>query len=162
PLSLLDSIGADLLRNLLNGFSFALNSGITAIYPTSEKPGFEDLDQTSAANNAHPLSYPVCAYWRGSDGCSRDISCAEADKYETLRYLTGTWSGPRLYCCRSLGLLEMAYPLLIQKKVVGVLFSGQIILDDSETDWLGGMKQFGEMVDWESVPKSGTHRDKVR
>jgi signal transduction histidine kinase len=131
-----DVLDPKVLQNLLNGYSYALNSGITMLLPGGERTTSTTIQRHDALRLNPTRSYNhLCAYWRGEKGCGREDACVLADKTIAQRFFEGTWDKPRLYRCAPLSLWDMAYPIKVADRVVGVLFGGQIILKQRTSAW---------------------------
>ncbi len=148
----------DVLQTLLNGFSYALHSGITVVFPKSDEVSLETLDRRDAlGEKAMEAFHPVCVCWRDANQCDQEGICALGDKQSALRHFQQTGLDPRVYACEPLGLLDMTYPLRVEGQVVGVLFGGQIIVDSGREAWREPLEEFKDIVDWESCPEDGDH-----
>jgi hypothetical protein len=75
----------------------------------------------------------LCREFRASSKAC-DEACENCDKQIVLKYYRGVWNGPKLYRCH-LGLWDMAYPLRVKQRLVGVLFGGQLIMLSKVHDW---------------------------
>jgi signal transduction histidine kinase len=51
----------------------------------------------------------------------------------------------------------MAFPLFIEDKIVGVLFGGQIIVENSEFIWADELEKYSDMVLWDTFPAHDNH-----
>jgi signal transduction histidine kinase len=163
PLNVLDLLYSPVLDNLLNGYSYALGSGITVVYPIAVPVTLDTLDRKDALGpDARRTFYPLCAYWRDQAGCDREQVCIQADKREVLKYFNGDWSGPRLYRCQPLGLWDMAFPLRIEARIVGVLFGGQIVVDDVAVNWREALREYDTIVDWTTCPNQDSQIQTVQ
>jgi signal transduction histidine kinase len=163
PINVLDLLGISLLESLLNGYSFALNAGITIVYPTEPTVSLDSLHRQDALGaEARRSFHPLCAYWRNpEEGCGQDHQCTDADKEVALRFSLGEFRGPRLYRCKPLGLWDMTFPLTIDGRIIGVLFGGQVIVRDGEVNWREALRNHEPIVDWGSCPDMDIHFDAI-
>jgi len=162
PINVLDLLGTSLLDNLLNGYSFALNAGITIVYPTASRVSLDSLERRDALGaDARRSFHPLCADWRNPDGCGQELQCINTDKEVALAYCTGQLSDPRLYRCKPLGLWDMSFPLRIDGQIVGVLFGGQVIVRDTDVKWHEALQKHSQFVDWATCPDTDTQIDTV-
>lgn len=153
PLNVLDLLDTHVLDNLLNGYSFAIKSGMAIVYPTAQSVSLDTLERKDAlGTDVHDTFHPICSYWRDAESCNMESHCIQADKHETLKYFNGNWSGPRLYCCQLLKLWDMSFPLIVEKRIVGVLFAGQIIVDGSSINWRKELNAYYKIIDWTTCP----------
>jgi signal transduction histidine kinase len=163
PLNVLDILDVSVLDNLLNGYSFALGSGITVVYPTTVPATLDTLDRRDALGSEHRRTLnPLCAYWRDPRGCGREQGCLDADKREALKYFNGTWSEPKLYRCQPLGLWDMTFPLRIGEHIIGILFGGQIVVEDVVVNWREALYEHQNTVDWTTCPDQDSHYQTVQ
>ncbi len=163
PINILDVFNESALVSLLNGYSFALGSGMTVIYSPGLHAAMETLERKDALERDFLRTFNrLCAYWRDSGGCGKGETCLQADKIETMKYYSGEWSGPRIYRCQPLGLWDMSYPLVIGEQILGVLFGGQIVVTAGEVDWRASLRDYNDIVDWETCPKLDDHQQTLR
>ena len=81
PTSILDVLDARVLQSLLDGYSFALESGITVLFPDGEHVVGAHIDRRNALDRRAVRSFcQVCAFWREQSGCNMETGCVEADK----------------------------------------------------------------------------------
>ena len=163
PLNVLNLVDMQVLTNLLNGYSYALGSGITLLYPVSGEMTIDKLRRIDAlGDEARRSFHPLCSYWRDSAGCNKESFCVEADRRAAMKYFDRTWRGGlRLYRCEPLGLWDMTFPLSIDEHVVGVLFGGQSIVENTERNWRDDFKQLDQWVDWASCPEGNNHSETI-
>ncbi|MBZ0285045.1 MAG: PocR ligand-binding domain-containing protein [Anaerolineae bacterium] len=163
PLNVLDVLELPILDNFLNGYSFALGSGICVVYPSVPKITLETLDRRDARDTEASRTFrPLCAYWRAENGCNQDQHCIDADKCEVFKYIDRTQSKPKLYCCTPLGLWDMTFPLRIESNIIGVLFGGQIVVNDTTVNWKQELKEYDEFIDWATCPDGKTHIEHIK
>ena len=158
PLNILSIIKPDALKTLLNGYSYALESGITIVYPISPEINLDTLEREDARDLDAPKTYhDLCANWRHDKKCGMESECILADKCETIKYFNGEVETVRVYCCQPLGLWDMSYPIKIESRVIGVLFAGQMILSSiTYSNLKNEIKKYGKngIIDWGSYPKT--------
>jgi signal transduction histidine kinase/ligand-binding sensor protein len=151
PLNILGVLDPSVLDNLLNGYCYALNSGITLIYPIALPITQNNLERRDAFGLSFRHTFcPLCAYWRDPAGCDNEEYCIDVDKTVTIKY----WNSPglKLYRCEPLSMWNMAFPLHIESQVVGVLFGGQIILSDVTINWREALQKYIKYIDWSTCP----------
>ncbi len=164
PINIIDLIDRSTLQHFLNGYSYALNSGITVIFSTAPHTNLQTLDRIDAfEQNALTTFNHFCAYWRDPDECGQAVDCVYADKSVALHYFTNIWKTPKIYRCRPLALWDMTFPLTIEGQRVGVLFGGQIIVNDQNVNWTEALKQYSQrgFVDWDTCPPVDTHVETI-
>jgi len=164
PINILDLLDRNALISLLNGYSFALGTGITVIYPKDIPVTVKTLERIDARDtDAIQTFNKICAVWRDLNTCGMEKYCQNADDKEAIDYFLRFNNNPRLYRCQPLGLFDMAYPLKIESKTVGVLFGGQIIIEDKNVSWRKVLKDYDEKgyVDWSTIPDIDTHIEQV-
>ncbi|HVM72954.1 MAG TPA: PocR ligand-binding domain-containing protein [Anaerolineales bacterium] len=163
PINVLDVIDEAVLSHLIDGFSVVLKSGVSILYPTEilvtrDSLARKDINEPEAFR----MHNHICAYWRDADGCNMKSSCFEADKDAAMKYFNGEWNGLRIYCCKPLGLWDMSFPLCIDSKIVGILFGGQIIIEEHPTNWLQSLQKYKESIDWETVGDWTNHSQAIQ
>lgn len=148
--------------HLLNGFSYALRAGVAVMYSTENPAQRSTLEIESfmkGSKEAHQFAHPFCREYRHCDD-SHEVRCVEWDQTIALRYYDGEWSGPRLYQCH-LGVWDMSYPLVVDGHLLGVLFSGQMIVDGGPHNWREALGRIAHSVDWPSVDEINKHTDTI-
>jgi signal transduction histidine kinase/ligand-binding sensor protein len=164
PVNILDVFEESTLEDLLNGYSYALGSGITVMFATELPATMMNLKRKNALNDDYFRTFnPICMKWRKEEGgCNQEKFCQNADERVAMRYYKGIWDRPRLYRCEPLGLLDMGYPLRIDGGIVGVLFGGQILMQDVKINWRDELKDYGDLVDWKSHPEKDNQFQAVK
>ena len=169
PIHLLEIIGKELLRNFIRGYTNSIFSGVSCYYlktsceeiPSKESDlefvNTENHDKGEEGHKGKQL-HPYCTYYRF--GCEQKKHCDSFDRQIVLEYYDNPQKGPMIYPCHR-GLIDMTFPLRIGSRLVGVLFCGQIILKDSESDINWGafcnLKDIQEYINWTYI----TTRNKV-
>lgn len=162
PTNILDLISDETLANLLAGYSFALGSGITVLYPQNENDNLkiENFLREDALKDGRGKSFnKLCYCWRDLNECGKEKYCVDCDNLKAKEYFDNKLAGPTLYRCEPLGLFDMTYPLKVEGKVIGVLFGGQVIIEEVDVEWREVLKEHKEEnIDWITVPKKDTHK----
>lgn len=166
PINVLDIIGMDVLKNILNGYSYALESGITVIYTDNIPIDKSKLKRIDALEGEALKTYQkICAHWRDPNDCNMNDYCSKCDNNEAFLYFEKKWDGLRIFRCTPLSLWEMTYPITINNNVIGVLFVGQMIVNHSRFNW---RKEFSDInldnhIDWSTLNnEEDNHLDTVR
>ncbi len=128
PSDILQLIDKDLLRCLLQGFSYKLETGITIVFKRCDSSGspfftrIDDDDECSRFKCYHPL----CKWYRENNK-NHEEKCKDCDNKNADWYYQNKSRTPRIYLC-DLGLWDMSYPIFIDDNLVGVIFAGQIFI----------------------------------
>jgi signal transduction histidine kinase len=72
-----------------------------------------------------------CKSYRELDE-NNEKACLQCDEHIARKYYQGLWKTPKIYNCH-IGIWDMAYPLYVDNRLIGVIFAGQIIVDDDMT-----------------------------
>ncbi len=160
PINLLYLMDEAVLKNLLNGYCFAISAGLSVIFKkVSGEPSIETLDRIDALEEkAKEVFYPLCEYFRTECGC--DQVCQKFDKAITLQYYKKERNGPKLYRC-PLQLWDMTYPLSVGSNIVGVLFAGQVVVKDKEVNWRKSLKKIENQIEWGNFAGVGNQVEDV-
>lgn len=108
------------------------------------------------------LNAPFCdAYWhKPNDSKLPDEYCEKTCKIHDLRIVLmcyeGKWNGPRLFHCFC-WLWDMAYPLFVGGKLVGVLYGGQVIVTQEGENWSDELNDIRSEVVWNPFDENGTN-----
>jgi hypothetical protein len=153
PVNIEDLIGADALDRFLAGCSSVLVVGIATYYikDGDVSGGFRNLMRRSSLTDmagltGNELFHPICLQYRmDREGNGRCLMC---DKEVAMKFYTGVWKGCKLYRCH-LNLIDMTYPLMLNGRVLGVLFGGQIVLKPDETNWREGLREIADSIIWD-------------
>jgi ligand-binding sensor protein len=153
PVNIEDLIGAEALERFLVGCSSVLVVGIATYYikDGDVSGGFRNLMRRSSLTDMAGLTgselfHPICLQYRmDREGNGRCLMC---DKEVAMKFYTGTWKGCKLYRCH-LNMIDMTYPLMLNGKVLGVLFGGQIVLKRDETNWREGLREIADSIIWD-------------
>ena len=125
-----------IIQNLLSGIAFSFGRGISIHLPDKKKGEERVADRIepgSSSGNGNIIS-PICeCFW----GMKSDVTgenfkekyCNACDRNVVQKFLDGTWHKPTVYACDPLNLWEMAYPIRVDGILVGVMITGQIVLD---------------------------------
>ncbi|MBW8017278.1 MAG: hypothetical protein FVQ82_13930 [Planctomycetes bacterium] len=161
--NILDLSSEEVLRNFLLGYNHVSLSGIAIYHKTcaGNPLGPNDIDlviPSSDPNDMQSKFHPYCRYYRTD--CKQNDKCIAFDKSVALYYYSHPDKGPMLYRCHR-ELWEMAYPLKVKGKLVGVLFGGQLNLkeQDAEFNWSSDLKDCYEYIDWSFADSDETHRN---
>jgi len=110
-------------------------------------------ERTRGHKKSIHLNAPFCdAYWHDpNDPKLPDKHCEETckkhDRQIVLMYYEGKWNGPKLFHCLC-RLWDMAYPLFVGGRLVGVLYGGQVIVTEEVKDWLVELEEIINEVVW--------------
>lgn len=154
PVNVLDITKMEVLKNILNGYSYALESGITVIYTENIHAELSSLNRIDALDGEALRTYQkICAHWRDSNECSMDKFCSNCDNNEAFIYFENKWEGLRIFRCKPLSLWEMTYPITINKHIVGVLFAGQMVVNHGRFNWKEELEKISleKHIDWETI-----------
>jgi signal transduction histidine kinase/ligand-binding sensor protein len=92
------------------------------------------IDSGKDSGNSLIAQYhPICKCFRTTKDESYNVECENCDSQKVKEYYSSKSEQPQLYICH-IGLWEMAFPVYIYGKLVGVLLSGQIILNGNIGD----------------------------
>lgn len=117
-------IPSELLRILIRGYSSRLKAGI-AIYYHDKDNKINAFQPEENDEELIKLFHPLCNYYRKKN----KNECKKFDEDIYKMFNSHKWSKPKIYLCHK-GLWDMAYPLYIDNVLYGVIYSGQIIIDD--------------------------------
>lgn len=151
PINILDVMSNELLNRLLNSYCFPLVTALTVYYPVSLPASIESLVLVEPEEVQKKFFFNVCHEYRDFNNTCDQI-CKNCDKRITLKYYNGEWEGPKLYKCH-LRLWDMTYPLYASGQLVGVLFSGQIIVTGTILDWNEELLSEKNEVVWDPFVK---------
>jgi ligand-binding sensor protein len=160
PINLLYLMDETVLKNLLNGHSFAISAALSVLFKkVVEISSIEQIGRINAlAEKAEDVFYPLCKYFRSDCDCER--VCQEFDREITLRYYTGDLSGPRLYRC-PLQLWDMTYPLYIEGNLLGVLFAGQVVVKEDAVNWPEVLETIKDQIIWGNFTEFGNQVEDI-
>jgi len=129
PKNILELISEDVIKYTLAGFSYWLQASVAILYPLKQPPAQDELKLILPTENH--LHNEICRVYRSISAC--DDKCAKVDCQAAWGYINNPdhQAGPHIYQCH-LKLRDMAYPLRAGGRVWGVLFAGQIMLDDPD------------------------------
>jgi signal transduction histidine kinase len=117
----------DQLLYFLNGFSHKLKADITISYEDSTGV-IQRLDSYNDLDDQKPFHGNFCKQYH--EQCDEHKSlCLLCDESIARKYYQGIWKTPMIYNCH-LGMWDMSFPLKVDNKLIGVIFAGQIIVDD--------------------------------
>jgi signal transduction histidine kinase len=163
PVNIYDVFEKTALDSFLNGYSVELNSGITIIYPTEIPASIDTLKRIDAlGNDFRRVFNNVCKCWRDPKGFNGEQICSTNDNLQALRYINGRISDFQLYRCKPLDLWDMTYPLKIGNQIVGVLFGGQIIVEDKFINWRKELSKYELAIDWNTCPDEDNQSFSIR
>jgi signal transduction histidine kinase len=149
PRNVLDVVPREILSNSIAGYSHLIFSGTAVFYKNCE--GYpskdEDIENITAGGMASQWYHPFCKYYR--EDCGRDKACQVFDRVIVHKYCADPNKGPMLYRCHR-QMWDMTYPLRVGANFLGVLFAGQIIVDEENNDWRKGLSEVEKYVDWGS------------
>lgn len=161
PVNLVALISKEAAQTIQNGFSYGLNAGVAVLYAPA-LPAAEDklvsLSFMEDTPDANRFAHPLCQTYR--DHPDHDKRCKDWDRKIAMRYYDGTWKEPRLYQCH-LGVWDISFPLIIEGVLLGVLFSGQMVVNDGPHAWREVLGPISDSVDWESVDEREGHHAKA-
>ena len=155
PVNLLGLIGEDVLLHLLNGFSYAIGAGVSALLPKSLPATVDTIERCDARGDLGERQFyqPFCRAYRNES--KYDALCKRFDAGAVMKYYGNEWSEPRLYRCY-MQLWEMTYPLRVGGRLLGVLLGGQIVVRDENVSWGECLKAEHVTVQWDTFdPQSG-------
>jgi signal transduction histidine kinase len=149
PLNLLRLITEDALLHLLNGFSYAIGAGVSVVFPIRQPFNGENMDRRDAKGDQGKRQFfsPFCRAYR-EDGAS-DEECKRFDAEVATQFYSGELTGPTLYRCY-MQLWDMTYPLRVGSRLLGVVFAGQISVDEETASWKEALCSAGDFVRWDT------------
>lgn len=159
PKNMFVLIDEEVLEALLKGYSAALKAGVAIYYPTEANiTSIDSFRYYIPWKKSEELFHPFCKRYRSIE--SHNKACLRFDKRITMKYYKKDWNGPKLYHCH-LGMWDMAYPIEVGGKIVGILFAGQTIATDGNIKWADELKDIKDDVVWDifspnkEIPKEG-------
>jgi signal transduction histidine kinase len=155
----IDLMDKDQLLYFLNGFSHKLKADITFTY--KEMTGEIQRKESYRNLNTSKLKCGnFCEVYRESD-VKHAEACQECDKNIALKYYQGNKNTPMLYCCH-MGIWDMSYPIYIKNSLIGVIFVGQIIVDEEMSILREKLSSaIGDEFDISSCPTTGNQIDYI-
>jgi ligand-binding sensor protein len=158
PANVLDLLGEATVSSLLNGYSHALNAGVALVFPLTLATPAPLSRKDALDEKAAQSFYPLCKAY--ALDCHQRGKCYAWDDEVVSKFISGAWNGPKLFRC-PLQLWDMACPLRLDKRVVGVLFAGQILTNPAPGSWQQALGQIRDLVAWETVPDTANQADDV-
>lgn len=167
PKNILAYIDRDVLENQLNGFCYALNAGVALIYNEEMPATIHNLDRIDALGTpeqARCFYHPFCKFYRDPGSYPNGHEeCKCWDNQVAMHYYSGDegWDKPVLYRCH-LQMWDMAFPLCVENRLVGVLFAGQKIVVERNDKVVGPLQSIQSSVHWPNYEESSYQRQEVQ
>jgi signal transduction histidine kinase/ligand-binding sensor protein len=161
PVNILEVMRNDLLEQLIDSYCLVSKTGVAVYYPTKLPASLENLTLFMLENpeRLEPLNFAFCRSYRDPMGRWKyDDICQSEDKRIVLKYYNGDWLGPKLFHCY-LGMWEMTYPLRAQKRLLGVVYGGQIVVTETVHDWREALRSVIDELVW--VPFGEKEREAI-
>ena len=155
--NILDIMSAEVLSRLLDSYCFPLVTNLTVYYASAFPAHLDNLSAFESLDAKKQFLFSVCREYRSlSYECDKE--CQSCGSAVTLKYYAGELVGSKIYHCH-LGLWDMAYPLYVGKQLIGVLFSGQVIVSADVPDWSEALYCVKDQVEW--YPFGGNGADEI-
>jgi len=153
--------GNNILEDLLKGHSVASSEGVGIYYLTEDPKKIKDGNYAPYIKpfiESYPknprLSHPICEKYRAYESHDKkkphDEKCIKFDKEIVKKYYTREWTKPTLYRCH-LKIWEMTSPLTIDGVLLGVLFTGQLVVK-GDVKWDKALEEIEKSKDSQGEP----------
>lgn len=127
PIALFALLPIDAVEHMIMGFSHRLHAGVALLYADERPNRPEDIRRLEPPRSSAVFQGFCSAYRQDPDN---DSLCRQCDQMAAWEYYSGQYTKPRMYQCH-LNLWDMSFPLLAGDVLCGVLFAGQIVLNDA-------------------------------